>query len=61
MAKKKGRPRHDPPLKARCVKLTDDQVKLLRKLGRGDMSAGLRWLIDAAELFLRKVPREGEP
>ena len=44
----RGRPRNDPPTKQRCVLLTDAQVKLLRMWGRGDVSAGLRWLIDAA-------------
>lgn len=43
---KRGRPRHVPPLKKRQINLTDVQVGLLRKWGRGDVSAGLRWLID---------------
>lgn len=45
---KRGRKPNNPPTKARCVQLTDEQCKLLRKWGRGDMSAGLRWLIDMA-------------
>lgn len=50
-----GRPRNNPPTRARCVYLTDEQVKLLRMWGRGDVSAGLRWLIDAAAPVVRKV------
>lgn len=46
--KRANRRRNYPPTKARCVYLTDEQVKLLRMYGRGDVSAGLRWLIDAA-------------
>ena len=43
-----GRRRHVPPLKKRCVTITDEQARLLRMWGRGDLSAGLRWLVDAA-------------
>lgn len=42
------RRRNDPPTKPRCIRLTDEQVKLLRMWGKGDVSAGLRWLINAA-------------
>jgi hypothetical protein len=52
-----GRKRADPPVKARCVNLTDEQVRLLRAWGRGDVSAGLRWLIDVAALFVRKIEK----
>ncbi len=49
------RRKHVPPLKKRLVNLTEDQAKLLRKWGRGDISAGLRWLIDsAASLVLKR-------
>lgn len=53
MAKRKkppgsGRKKHDPPLRKRCVNLTEDQERLLRMWGRGDLSAGLRWLIEAS-------------
>lgn len=51
---KAGRKRNNPPTKARCVYLTDAQVKLLRMWGRGDVSAGLRWLIDVAAKFVSK-------
>jgi hypothetical protein len=40
-----GRKRHIPPLKKTCVTLTEEQTKLLRMWGKGDLSAGLRWLI----------------
>lgn len=49
-----GRPRHVPPLHTYCLCLTEDQVKLLRMWGRGDMSAGLRWLINGARTLVRK-------
>lgn len=49
-----GRKKHVPPLKKRCMNLTDDQCKLLRMWGRGDLSAGLRWLIEAAKHLVRK-------
>ncbi len=39
-------------MKRRCVMLTDDQVKLLRKWGKGDVSAGLRWLINQASTMV---------
>lgn len=51
---KRGRKRNNPPTKARCVHLTDEQVKLLRMWGRGDVSAGLRWLIDSAKSMVSK-------
>ena len=49
-----GRKKMNPPVKQRCIKLTDAQVKLLRIWGRGDVSAGLRWLIDTVAPFIRK-------
>ncbi len=44
-----GRPPHDPPLKLHGFRLTDAQMKLLRMWGKGDASAGLRWLIEASK------------
>ena len=35
-------------LKPRCIKLSDEHCKLLRMWGRGNLSAGLRWLIEVA-------------
>lgn len=52
--RKRGRPPHVPPLRKRCVALTDEQCKLLRLWGHGDMSAGLRWLIQAAAPLVRR-------
>lgn len=49
-----GRRKHVPPLKKRCVNLTDEQCKLLRMWGRGDLSAGLRWLIAAAAPLIKR-------
>lgn len=49
-----GRKKSDPPTRARCVYLTDKQVKLLRMWGRGDVSAGLRWLIEAASPLITR-------
>jgi hypothetical protein len=58
-----GRKRHVPPLKPHYVALTEDQAKLLRMWGRGDLSAGLRWLVEVAELLVRRAetnpPRTG--
>jgi hypothetical protein len=55
---KGGRPRNNPPTKLRGVYITDEQAKLLRMWGRGDASAGLRWLIDSAALLIRKMPKQ---
>lgn len=49
-----GRKPHSPLLKERKIRLTDEQVALLRKWGRGDVAAGLRWLIEQAKHFVRK-------
>lgn len=34
--------------------MTDAQAALLRKWGRGDLGAGLRWLVDSAALLVLK-------
>jgi len=52
-----GRKRHVPPLKRRTLSLTDEQASLLRKWGRGDMSAGLRWLITVAAPFIYRAEK----
>lgn len=49
-----GRKRIDPTLKVRHIRLTDAQVKLLCMWGKGDMSAGLRWLINSAAPIVYK-------
>lgn len=55
-----GRVAHFPPLKKRTVLLTEEQAKLLRMWGRGDMSAGLRWLIDQAKEVVYKPKETGD-
>ncbi len=56
-----GRPRHDPPLIRTQVKLTEEQMKLLRIWGRGCMAEGLRWLIDEAAKLVLKREKPGPP
>lgn len=54
--RKRGhRKKHMPPLKKTHVSITEDQAKLLRAWGKGDLSAGLRWLICAATPFITKL------
>lgn len=55
-----GRPRNNPPTKMRSIYLTDEQVKLLRMWGRGDVSAGLRWLLAVAAPMVRKAVQKGD-
>lgn len=50
-----GRKKHVPPLLKKSFSVTEAQVKLLRMWGRGDASAGLRWLIDQATLVVRRA------
>lgn len=49
-----GRKPHVPPLRCCKVYLTDEQIKLLRKWGRGNASDGLRWLIEMAARVVRR-------
>jgi hypothetical protein len=53
-----GRKPHNPPLKKRCVCVTDAQAKLLRMYGRGDLSAGLRWLVDVTAGKVRRLQHD---
>ena len=53
-----GRKKHVPPLKKRLVSMTDEQAQLLRMWGKGDLSAGLRWLIEATAPMVHKPTRE---
>lgn len=55
-----GRKKLVPAVKARCICLTDEQVRLLRMWGRGDVSAGLRWLIEAAAPMIFRVSNTEE-
>lgn len=52
------RRKHVPPLIKTHVSLTEEQAKLLRMWGRGDLSAGLRWLVNQAKKFVKKVQVE---
>lgn len=54
MAKKRGRRPNNPPCKRYGVYMTEAQAKLLRMWGHGDVSAGLRWLIDTSALLVKK-------
>lgn len=49
-----GRKPSNPPRRDVKLYITEEQVKLLRKWGRGDASAGLRWLIDTAALLVTR-------
>jgi hypothetical protein len=49
-----GRKPNNPPTKKHCVSITDEQARLLRAWGKGDLSAGLRWLVDVAKLIVGK-------
>ncbi len=49
-----GRKRNDPPTDEHTFSVTKEQAKMLRMLGKGDMSLGLRWLIDAATPLLHR-------
>ena len=39
------------------VRITKHQAALLKTWGGGDLSAGLRWLVDAAVVIVRKAQR----
>lgn len=50
-----GRKPSIPPRKRLGVYITEEQAKLLRMWGRGDLSAGLRWLIDMSVSVVRRA------
>lgn len=52
-----GRKKHTPALDDYHIRLEERQAKLVRMWGKGDLSAGLRWLIDAAAPLIRKAGR----
>ena len=57
-----GRPRSNPPTIGQNVRITSHHAKLLRMWGKGDVSAGLRWLIDAvAPMIHRPDPTQPQP
>ena len=39
------------------VRITREQAELLKTWGGGDISAGLQWLVGAAEKIVRRVAR----
>lgn len=53
-----------PPRHTYQVRLTLEQAMLLIRWGGGDLSAGLRWLVDAAAPLIRQAvqrpPRSNE-
>lgn len=49
-----GRKKHNPPLHKYHITMTEEQARLLRMWGRGDLCAGLRWLIDVAAPLVHK-------
>lgn len=52
-----GHRHHVPPLKNTHVRLTEEQRRLLRMWGRGDLAAGLRWLIDTVAPMVHRDER----
>lgn len=59
--KRPGAGRKPTGMKRRYVAISDEQARLLRMWGRGDLSAGLRWLIDAAAPLICKPTSEPQP
>ena len=43
------------PLIDYSVHITAAHASLLKEWGGGDISAGLRWLIDASSIFVQKI------
>ena len=50
-----GRKPRSDPLALYSVRISRAQVKLLRAWGGGDLSAGIRWLIDAAAPVVKRT------
>ena len=49
-----GRKKKLDPIVTYSVDITIEQAELLKRWGGGDVSAGLRWLIEAANVFVHK-------
>jgi hypothetical protein len=47
-----GRKKKADPIVTYSVDITTEQAEFLRIWGDGDISAGLRWLIEASALFI---------
>lgn len=50
-----GRKPHPEPLLVYTVKMTTAHAALLKKWGGGNASAGIRWLIDAANVLIKEA------
>lgn len=50
-----GRKKSTDPIVTYHVHITSAQASLLKKWGAGDISAGLRWLVEAASVLIQKI------
>ena len=50
-----GRKKLESPMATYSVRITHAQAALLKAWGGGDLSAGLRWLVDAAEILVART------
>lgn len=53
-----GRKRNNPLCARHGVYITNEQARLLRIWGKGDLSAGLRWLITAAAPMICRAEKQ---
>ena len=49
-----GRKKADNSINTYSVRITPEQVELLKLWGGGDISAGLRWLMSVAAIFVQQ-------
>lgn len=49
-----GRKKSTDPIVTYSVDITHSHAELLKKWGGGDVSAGLRWLVDTVKIFINK-------
>ena len=49
-----GRKKSTDPIVTYSVRITISQAESLKTWGGGDLSAGLRWLIDSSEILIRR-------
>lgn len=54
-----GRKRRGDPIVPYTVRISGEQADMLKRWGGGDLSAGLRWLVEAAALFVRRAGPPG--
>ena len=50
-----GRKRKHDPVVTYSVHITAAHASLLKEWGGGNISAGLRWLVDAASILIHKI------